>query len=203
MPERAVIVPSLVLASASPRRRGLLSAVGIPIARVQPAHIDESVREAEAPVAYALRLALEKAGAVAAPGCVVLAADTVVHLDGRVFGKPTDDADACAILRQLSGRWHSVTTSYCVLAPDTTPIDHGTVTARVRFRALSEPMIQAYVATGEGCDKAGGYGVQGLGAALVAEVTGSASTVVGLPMDEVLAALAQAGIEPLPPKEAS
>ena len=77
------------------------------------------------------------------------------------------------------------------------------MTAQVRFRALSESMIRAYVATGEGCDKAGGYGVQGLGAALVAEVAGSASTVVGLPMDEVLAALARAGIEPLPPKEAS
>ncbi len=198
-----MIVPPLVLASASPRRRGLLSAVGMSIARVTPADIDESVREGEAPIAYAARLAREKADAVWSEGAVVLAADTVVHFDGRVFGKPVDDADACAILRQLSGRWHAVTTGYCVLGPDRTAVDHGTVTARVRFRVLTEPMLRAYVQTGEGRDKAGAYGVQGLGAALVAEVAGSASTVVGLPMEPVLAALAHVGIEPGSAEEVS
>ena len=191
-----MIVSPLVLASASPRRRGLLAAVGVPIDRVQPAHIDESVQPGEAPVAYAARLAREKASVVGKPGEVVLAADTVVHFEGRVFGKPADEEEARTILRSLSGRWHAVTTGYCVLGPDRTVVDHGAVTAKVRFRTLTEPMIDAYVRTGEGHDKAGGYGVQGLGAALVAEVDGSASTVVGLPMGAVLSALARVGVEP-------
>jgi septum formation protein len=198
-----VIVPPLVLASASPRRRGLLTALGVAIDRVQPAHIDESVQPGEAPLTYAARLAREKADVVGSPGEVVLAADTVVHFEGRIFGKPVDHDDARAILRSLSGRWHSVTTGYCVLGPDRVPVDHGVVTARVRFRTLTEPMIEAYVQTGEGRDKAGGYGVQGLGAALVVEVDGSASTVVGLPMGAVLPALARVGVEPRRQKDAT
>ena len=201
--EPVVIIPPLVLASASPRRRGLLTAVGVPIRRIQPADIDESVQPGEAPVAYAARLAREKAAVVGEAGEGVLAADTVVHFEGRIFGKPTDDADARAILRSLSGRWHAVTTGYCVLGPDRTVVDQGVVTARVRFRALTESMIAAYVQTGEGRDKAGGYGVQGLGAALVVEVDGSASTVVGLPMGAVLPALARVGVEPRGPEDAS
>jgi len=188
--------PSLVLASASPRRRGLLTAIGIPIARVSPADIDESVVEGEAPAAYAVRLAREKAAALAAPGDVVLAADTVVHFEGRVFGKPVDDTDAEATLLGLADRWHAVTTGWCVRAGDGTERS-GAVTAQVRFRSLTPAMVRAYIATGEGRDKAGGYGVQGLGAALVAEVRGSTSTVVGLPLDAVLAALARVGIEPV------
>ena len=191
--------PSLVLASASPRRRGLLTAVGVPLARIEPADIDESVQPGEAPVAYAERLAREKAAAIGGAGEVILAADTVVHADGEIFGKPTDDVDAARILQGLSGRWHGVTTGWCVRPVDAGPdaVVMGSVTAQVRFRSLTPPMVAAYVRTGEGRDKAGGYGVQGLGAALVAEVRGSTSTVVGLPLDAVLDALARVGIAPL------
>lgn len=195
--------PRLILASASPRRRGLLRAVGVPVDAVIPADIPEVPAVGEAPVDYARRLARQKAAHVAhgaEPGAVVLAADTVVHVDGRIFEKPVDDADAVRILRALSGREHGVTTGWCVGRVGQASVD-GTVTARVRFRPLSPAMIAAYVATGEGRDKAGAYGVQGLGAALVAEVSGSTSTVVGLPMDAVLAALADAGIHPVSPLE--
>ena len=190
--------PHLLLASASPRRLGLLRAIGVPIHRVEPPDIDESVRAGELPEDYALRLAREKAHAVGRAGEVVLAADTVVHADGQIFGKPADDGDARRILHSLSGRWHGVTTGWCVRPVSDTAgaMQSGVVTAKVRFRDLSPAMIAAYIRTGEGTDKAGGYGVQGLGAALVAEVSGSASTVVGLPLDAVLAALADAAIEP-------
>jgi len=196
--------PVLVLASASPRRRGLLSALGVVIGRVQPADIDESVHPGEEPVMYARRLACEKAAAVGQSGEVVLAADTVVHADGTVYGKPRDDAHAREILAGLSGRWHGVTTGWCVRVVGTGDdgAQSGTVTARVRFRDLTPAMVAAYVRTGEGRDKAGSYGVQGLGAALVAEVQGSTSTVVGLPLDAVLAALAEVGIEAYEPERA-
>lgn len=193
--------PRLILASASPRRRGLLRAIGVPVAAVTPAHIPEVPEPGEAPVAYAQRLARDKAAHVArlsTPGDVVLAADTVVHFDGRIFEKPVDDVDAERILAELSGREHGVTTGWCVAQVGGVSVD-GTVTARVRFRTLTPAMVAAYVSTGEGRDKAGAYGVQGLGAALVAEVSGSTSTVVGLPMDAVLAALSEVGIAPLLP----
>ncbi len=193
--------PPLILASTSPRRRGLLLALGIPIAQVRPANIDETPRPSEAPGAYAARLAREKAEAVLEPGAVVLAADTVVHLDGHLFEKPADIAEACRFLSALQGRWHSVSTGW-TLNPGPgvsgTAIS-GVVTADVRFRSLSAAAIAAYAATGEGRDKAGAYGIQGLGAALVAEVRGSYSTVVGLPLDPVLAALAAFGVVPEAP----
>jgi len=200
----SVSAPLLILASASPRRRGLLRAIGVPVASVTPAHIPEIPGDGEAPVAYACRLARQKAAHVAArseAGAVVLAADTVVHFDGRIFEKPINDADAVRILTELAAREHGVTTGWCVAVAGGAS-RAGSVTARVRFRSLTPPMISAYVATGEGRDKAGAYGVQGLGAALVAEVFGSTSTVVGLPLDAVLAALAEVGVHPVPPSEA-
>ncbi len=189
-----MVAPPLVLASASPRRRGLLAAIGIPVASVRPANVPEVPAPGEAAQAYALRLAVEKAAAVATPDVVVLAADTVVHRDAVLFEKPVDDADAMRILTGLSGGWHGVSTAFCV--QHGTHQETGVVTALVRFRELTPAMMAAYIATGEGRDKAGAYGVQGLGAALVAEVKGSTSTVVGLPLDEVLAALARMGIVP-------
>jgi septum formation protein len=200
----------LVLASASPRRRDLLSAVGVIVSAVRPADILEKCGLSERPIPFATRLAAEKARAVPLhPTEVILAADTVVHLDDRVYGKPTDDADARRTLAALAGREHSVTTGWCVRGPGVDPRGSsparggpppaetlGAVTSRVRFRPLSPAEIHAYVATGEGRDKAGGYGIQGLGAALVAEVQGDHSNVVGLPLGAVLAALAPWGITP-------
>lgn len=194
--------PRLVLASASPRRRGLLRALGVPVAEIRPAALVEVPHPGEVPHDYALRLAVEKATAVRTPGAVVLAADTVVHLDGDLIEKPADEAQARAFLTALSGRWHRVTTGWCVLPGAGVPgeVHKGVVTSDVLFRDLSPASIAAYVATGESMDKAGAYGVQGLGAALVERLEGSYSCVVGLPLDEVLEALAAFQIHPSPPE---
>lgn len=181
-----------VLASASPRRRELLAAVGLePL--VRPADVDEAVRPGERPEAYGLRVASEKAraGAHALP---VLAADTVVALDGRSLGKPATPEEAKISLRDLSGRSHAVHTAVALRVGEV--VATRLVTTKVRFRSLPEAEIAAYVATGEPMDKAGAYGIQGRGGALVAEITGSYSNVVGLPLEETLALLAEVGVRP-------
>ena len=184
----------LVLASASPRRRMLLGAVGVVPAAIRPADIDERPLPGETALEHVRRLAREKASAVArAPDEIVLAADTIVHLGDRIFGKPAGPADAAGTLAALSGRAHSVTTAWCVLGADNAS---GSTTSTVHFRSLGPAEIAAYVATGEGVDKAGGYGIQGLGAALVAHVEGDHSNVVGLPLPSVIAALRAADIHP-------
>jgi septum formation protein len=182
---------SLVLASGSPRRRMLLATSGIPLT-VSPADIPEIRQPGESPVTFARRLAVEKATAVGGDDAWVLAADTVVHTDADIFGKPTDDEDAAATLGALSGRWHSVTTGWCLRRGREHAVHHSTT--RVRFRALTAVEIDCYIATGEGRDKAGSYGIQGIGAVLVAELEGSYTNVVGLPLAEVLDALRGIGI---------
>lgn len=188
----------LVLASGSPRRRMLLESIGVALAAVRPPRIDERRAPGETAVDYVRRLAVEKAAAVSAAGHWVLAADTTVHRDGLVLEKPTDEADARRMLRRLSGGWHRVSTGWCLRqdAPDPAPSTVAVVSSRVRFRALSDAEIAAYVEMGESLDKAGAYGIQGMGAALVAEVAGSHSNVVGLPLDDVVPALRGAGILP-------
>ncbi|MCB9763443.1 MAG: septum formation inhibitor Maf [Alphaproteobacteria bacterium] len=181
---------TLTLASGSPRRRLLLGQLGYAL-RVAPADIDETPRPGEGPVDFALRMAREKAAAGAHPG-LVLAADTVVHLDGHILGKPADAAEARAMLRMLSGRAHEVTTGVCVQDGDRRWVD--AVTTEVTFRPLSEAEVSGYVATGEPFDKAGGYGIQGIGGFLVSHIRGSYTNVVGLPLAEVLDALADFGL---------
>lgn len=180
----------LILASASPRRRDLLSSAGVSFT-VSPADVDESVHPGEAPAAYALRVAVEKArrGDAAA---AVLAADTVVDLDGAVLGKPADAAEAAATLRRLSGRVHRVHTAVVLRIGDA--ITHMRITSEVQFRPLSDAEIAAYVATGEPADKAGAYGIQGAGMGLVHAVRGSYTNVIGLPLAETLALLERAGL---------
>lgn len=185
-------VAILVLASGSPRRRELLSAMGVDFT-VRPAEIDESVQAGEAPVAYVERLARAKAMAAAAPGEVVLAADTVVDLDGTVFAKPADADEARRTLATLSGRRHRVHTGVAV-ARDGRVISSVTTT-EVTFRELSTSVIDDYVATGEPLDKAGAYGLQGRGGRFVAALAGSASNVVGLPMAPTAALLSAAGLD--------
>lgn len=191
--------PRLVLASASPRRRDLLakalekSGLGF---RIVPSHADETRRRGESPDAYVARIAETKARTVArrCPDTWVLAADTAVALDGTVLGKPADVADARDMLRRLSGRTHRVLTGF-VLSDRTDDAGPArVVTSHVRFRTLSEAVIDAYLDTGEPFDKAGAYAVQGEGRALVDRVDGSLSNVIGLPLDEVGAALRAAGL---------
>lgn len=180
-----------VLASASPRRRDLLARVGLH-PEVCPADVDESIRPGEAPERYACRVAEEKARSVHA-ALPVLAADTVVALDGVSLGKASTREDAASMLARLSARIHEVHTAV-VLRVDATRTRSVSVTTEVRFRQLSAPEIAAYVASGEPMDKAGAYGIQGLGGALVAEVHGSYTNVVGLPLEETLELLEQEGL---------
>lgn len=181
---------NFVLASASPRRRDLLAAVGLK-PEVAPADVDESVLEGEAPDVYGLRVATDKARAGGHPSAV-LAADTVVALDGRSLGKPASAEEAKAILQALSGRVHQVYTAVVLLAQG--ELYQRLVTTEVRFRTLSSAEIEAYVGTGEPMDKAGAYGIQGQGGAMVAELRGSYSNVVGLPVEETLALLREGGV---------
>lgn len=189
-------MPALTLASGSPRRRELLAGLGIAL-EVRPAATDEAVHTGERPAAYVARVAREKARAV--PGEVVLAADTAVVLGDRILGKPRDAPDAARMLRALSGTSHQVLTAVCVRRNRPLPARERevTVSTQVRFRSLGEEQIAWYVSTGEPLDKAGAYAVQGVGGVLVEAVVGSVSGVVGLPLAESLALLAEVGF-PMP-----
>lgn len=173
------------LASGSPRRRQLLSWAGLEVVG-HPEPVDESWLDDESGDAAAERLA--RAKCVGPADEIVLSADTVVHREGcPPYGKPTDDADAARMLRELSGTWHQVTTGVAIRQADR--LRSFRVTTDVRFRDLREEEIARYVATGEPHDKAGAYGIQGEGGALVAEVRGDWTNVMGLPLEATLAAL--------------
>lgn len=185
----------LVLASASPRRRELLRWLGVQF-RVDAVDVDERPRAGEAADAIVHRLARTKAeaGAARAPGSWILAADTLVELDGAVLGKPRDRDDAVSMLTRLSGREHRVYTGFALRDPAAVVRAARVVTSRVRFRSLGRATIEAYASCGEPDDKAGAYALQGRGAGLVAEVVGSFTNVIGLPLVEVEAALTEAGV---------
>ena len=187
----------LVLGSASPRRRELLTLAGVPIV-VRTAEVDEAVRPGEAGDAYLARVALAKLAAVRATltdaGDVagVLVADTIVLApDGAILGKPADDAEGKEMLRLLAGETHEVRTRFLVADARSTdaPLHAETVSTRVVMRALAADEIDAYVASVVGRDKAGGYAVQGRAAAFVERIEGSYTNVVGLPLCEVVVAL--------------
>ncbi|MEK6597947.1 MAG: Maf family protein [Gemmatimonadota bacterium] len=178
----------LVLASRSPRRRELLEMLGIPI-RVEAADVQEIPLPREAPLAYAQRLARDKARAVT--GAFVLGADTIVVVDGEILEKPSDEAAAVAMLRRLAGRRHEVITAVALLAEGELHAAHE-VTG-VWFAAADEATLRAYVAVGESMDKAGAYSVQGCGAVLVERIEGDFFGVMGLPLRKVLELLARAG----------
>ncbi len=183
------LLPQFILASGSPRRRHLLESVGLTFEAVESG-VDESQREDEQPEQYALRMACEKARTVSLrnPTVLVLGADTVVDLDGEVLGKPTSAAEAKSTLLRLSGRTHRVITAIA-LAKDGTILEHETVCSWVTFRRLSPEEIDAYILSREPFDKAGAYGVQGLGRNFVEEISGSFTNVMGLPLENVLPAL--------------
>jgi septum formation protein len=190
----------LILASTSPRRRQLLEAAGIDF-ETGDSGLDEVRTAGEDAAEFALRMAREKALAVSrgvADDALVLAADTVVECQGEILGKPGDADEARRMLRTLSGRVHTVVTAFA-LARGGAVIESRAVASRVRFRTLGEDEIEAYVRSGEPMDKAGAYGIQGQGGGFIAEVEGSRDNVMGLPVDEALAALARHGIRPRRP----
>lgn len=189
--------PRVILASQSPRRRDLLSLIGIPHT-VRPADIDETVRPGEGPISCVERLAREKAERIAdtddpwkdAP--VVIAADTIVVIDDRILNKPVDVADARAMLRALQGRTHAVHTAVCVVRGVRRAA--GLASVQVRFRPLRDDEIDAYIATGEPMDKAGAYGIQGYGATIVDHIDGDFFAVMGLPLVTLVRLLGDLGV---------
>ncbi len=179
-----------MLASASPRRLDLLRQVGIEPDRVLAADIDETPRLRETPRLLALRLAREKAIAVAAgsPGTFVIGADTIVTLGRRIFGKPKDEADARRTLTLLSGRAHRVLTAVAIQAPDGR-VSMRLSETRLHWKRLTPLELSAFIESGEWRDVAGAYRIQGKAAAFTIEMQGSYSGVVGLPLYETLALL--------------
>ena len=183
-----------VLASSSPRRKQLLDALGA-VCTVRSREVDESPLPGEDPARLALRLAGLKAAAVQAEagGLPVLAADTVVAIDGQLLAKPADEEENREFLARLSGREHQVITGHVLLGPDGRSASEAPLT-KVRFRELSAGEIGRYAATGEGLDKAGGYGLQGLGGALVDTVNGCHTNVIGLSLPAVIRLTAELGV---------
>ena len=178
----------LTLASSSPRRRQLLEMLGIPV-RVVPSNVPEVRRPMETPIDYVERLAREKALSV--PGELVLGADTTVVVRDAVLEKPADATDALRMLQRLQGRTHQVVTSVALVADER--VYQATDVTNVTFRRVDDDMLEAYVATGEPMDKAGAYGIQGYGAALVERIEGDFFSVMGLPFGWCSNLLEEAG----------
>ncbi len=197
--------PQIYLASRSPRRGELLSQIGVTHETVT-VDVDESILDYEAPADYVVRLAIEKAmaGHAAMQYCPqpVLAADTAVVIDGEILGKPTGRANAMAMLAQLSGRRHKVLTGVALSGEQ---MESRLSVSEVTFRQISKAEADAYWLSGEPADKAGGYGIQGLGAMFVSHLEGSFSGVMGLPLFATTELLRNAGIEllDLPKTEAN
>ncbi|MDZ7632384.1 MAG: Maf family protein [Gemmatimonadaceae bacterium] len=183
----------VILASQSPRRRELLSLIGIDH-EVQPADIDETPFPDEAPVPHTERLARGKAAVVAAeaPDALVIAADTIVVIDGAILGKPLDIPQARAMLQRLSGRTHEVCTAMALAIGDR--VESAVVRVAVRFRALDDETITRYVNTGEPMDKAGAYGIQGFGATIVEHIDGDYFAVMGLSLVTVVQLAERMGV---------
>ncbi len=193
--------PTLVLASASPRRLMLLSQVGIEPDALRPSSIDESARRGEMPRAYAARIARAKAETARdqisndkeIASAYVLAADTVVAVGRRILMKPSNIEEAANCLQLLSGRAHRVLTSVCLITPDDR-VKAKIVDTRVRLKHLTREEIEAYIASREWRGKAGGYAIQGLAGCFVQKIVGSYTSVVGLPLTEVVTMLVGEGV---------
>jgi septum formation protein len=183
--------PRVILASQSPRRRELLSLVGISH-DVEPADIDERYLDGESPRAHAERLAREKSAKIQEPDAVVIGSDTIVVVDGDVLGKPSDEDDAARMLRRLSGRSHTVITAVAVAWRGR--LESAVEEVEVTFHPLTDDDIAAYIATREPMDKAGAYGIQGFGATIVARVNGDYFAVMGLPLQRLVHLLDRLGL---------
>jgi septum formation protein len=185
--------PHFILASSSPRRRELLKLIGITSDAIEPADIDETPQKGELPAPHALRLAEEKARKMQRAGAVVLASDTVVGCGRRILPKAESDDMVRECMELLSGRRHQVHTGVCVI--DATGRETSmVVTTRLKMRKLEKWEIAAYVASGEGIGKAGGYAIQGLASAYIPWINGSYHAVMGLPLAETYRLLVSAGV---------
>ena len=174
----AAATPRLVLASTSPQRRAILEQLRIPFDAVAPRYLEHDPPEAD-PVDLVRAHAVGKARSVHRDGTATLGVDTTVHLDGRVYGKPAEEAEAGAMLRELAGRTHAVLSGVCLITPDVEIVEHAET--HVTFRELRDDVVAAYVASGEWRGRAGAYAIQGLGGRLVERIEGDYLNVVGLP----------------------
>lgn len=186
----------LILASGSPRRRELLEKLGVSF-RVRVSDVNEDIFEPD-PARFVETLARDKAGAIATlePGKSVIAADTTVALEGRILNKPADVQENAEFIEHLSGRWHEVYTGICVVHAG--QVVSAVELTRVKFRQLSASEIRGYADSGEGLDKAGGYGIQELGMALVERIDGDFFNVMGLPVVRLIALARSVKLELLP-----
>lgn len=189
-----MVLERILLASASPRRLELLQSLGFAV-RVEPSGYGEPDDPAATPRELAIRHATAKARELRArfPAEVVVAADTVVDVDGRALGKPRDATEASEMLRMLSGREHQVHTAFAIALPGRAELFEDAATTLVRFYPLDDDEIAAYIASGEPMDKAGAYGIQGRAASLVASIDGDFYTVMGFPLARFVRALRQLG----------
>jgi len=175
--------PRIILASSSPRRADLLRTIGVEF-EIAPSSVQERPHVGEAPADYITRLARAKVISIARQRdhCLVIGADTIVVLDGKILGKPADEADAARMLRSLSGRWHAVMTGVALYDVATRQEVADYDKTLVRFGQMNEPEIDWYVKSGEPMDKAGAYGIQGLASLFIEEIAGNYFNVVGLPL---------------------
>jgi len=198
MPARISEKSPLILGSASPRRREILTNLRLPL-RVLPADVPEEVRPGESAGSYIERIASDKLSGVASrakgePSAGLLVADTIVVVDGDILGKPSDVLDAERLLGRIVGRGHIVFTRYAIGSPEGVLLAARTVRSEVWLRAASRSEIEGYARTGEGLDKAGAYAIQGVGAFLIERIEGSYTNVVGLPACEVVSDLIATGL---------
>lgn len=187
---------NIVLASSSPRRRELLESVGLEFQICTP-EVDESYNGNESPEDFALRLSIEKALSVARrceKDSVVIGADTVVVVEGEILGKPLDENEAKVMLNKISGRDHEVLTAFSLASTRLEIIHSEIVKTSVHVKNLAASEIEGYIMTGEPMDKAGAYGIQGIGAFMIKGIRGSYTNVVGLPLVELLEALKSQGL---------
>lgn len=185
----------LILASQSPRRRELLTLMGIPFV-VDAPQVDESCALGARDAVLELSQRKARAAAVKHPGQVILASDTLVAVDDRPLGKPQDQADAFHMLKSLAGRWHQVYTGVCAISADGVCFAQVDATD-VRFGSMSDEAIRAYIRTGEPMDKAGAYALQGIAGLWIEEIRGSHTNVIGLPLSLTRRLLEQCGLHPL------
>ncbi len=186
---------TLILASASPRRRRLLTDIGLKYQCI-PADIDETPFASEKPIDFARRMALTKAETIAKtrPDAYILAADTVVTIDGLIIGKPATAQEALKTLQRLQGTTHSVVTGIALLCVDDHCLENTCKTTEVEFSSYADQVLVAYISTGEPLDKAGSYGIQGKGGFLVKNIEGSCSNAIGMPMNTCVRLLLSHGV---------
>lgn len=195
---------TIILASASPRRKEIMEKTGL-LFRVDASGYDEDMVSGLSPGALARRLSYQKAGAVAArhKKAIIIAADTFIVFKGRIFGKPHTAAEAKRMLMTLNGRKHSVITGFTIMDAGTKKRLTRSVETKVYFRKMTSGEIAAYVRSGEPLDKAGGYAIQGLGAALIRKIEGDFYNVMGLPLSDLAEGLKKFGIHVLKQRERS